>query len=335
MDKTSLIAVEKLDVAVIFSDEGMPELLSEIEEKALAHVPDVTTDSGRKDIASLAYNIARSKTLIDNLGKEVVSDWKKKTKRVDALRKKARDFLGNLKDVVRQPLTEYEIEQERIKAEEERKQQEVISNRVQELFECEVVKSAIEVAALSDSEFENVLVEAKTAFTEKQARLKKEQEEREAEEKRLAEERAEQEKRAADLREKEAALKAEQDKIEAARKAIEDEKRKAQEEKERAEFEAMAKEEARIQAEKEAKEAAEREAAEKAEAERRAKEEAARQEALRPDKEKLISFADEVCDLAGRDFNIASVEATDIAETATQGLWLIERKLRDQIKDLK
>ena len=70
MDNNALIAVERLDVAVIFSESGMPKLLSEIKEKVIAHVPDVTTDSGRKDIASLAYNIARSKTLIDNLGKD-------------------------------------------------------------------------------------------------------------------------------------------------------------------------------------------------------------------------------------------------------------------------
>ena len=80
MDNNSLVAAEKLDVTVIFSEKGMTKLLDEIQAKVNTYVISTETEQGRKDIASLAYKITRSKTLIDDLGKGVVADWKKKAK---------------------------------------------------------------------------------------------------------------------------------------------------------------------------------------------------------------------------------------------------------------
>jgi transcription termination factor Rho len=82
-EESALIPASKLDVAIIFSDEGLEEILTEIERQVKAHVPDVTTDHGRKDIASLAYKVARSKTVVDDFGKSVISDWKKKTDNIN------------------------------------------------------------------------------------------------------------------------------------------------------------------------------------------------------------------------------------------------------------
>jgi colicin import membrane protein len=100
MEETALVAIEELDIAKLFTDEGMQGVLQEIESKALSFAFDIETDQGRKDIASLAYKVARSKTLIDNTGKDTVADWKKKTKLIDGYRKQARDFLDDLKEKV-------------------------------------------------------------------------------------------------------------------------------------------------------------------------------------------------------------------------------------------
>ena len=66
--------------------------------------PDLSTESGRKEVASLAYRVARAKTRLDDLGKDLVAELKELPKRIDAGRKEARDFFDALKDEVRAPL---------------------------------------------------------------------------------------------------------------------------------------------------------------------------------------------------------------------------------------
>jgi len=69
---------------------------------------DIQNDKDRKEIASFAYKIARTKTTIDNYGKELVSGVKAKIKAIDSARKRARDELDQIKDGIRKPLTEWE-----------------------------------------------------------------------------------------------------------------------------------------------------------------------------------------------------------------------------------
>ena len=77
--------------------------------------------SGRDEIKSLAYKIARSKTTLDNIGKEHVAEIKAKAKAIDNLRAEMRDDLDALKHEIRAPLDEWEAEQERIIAEQNRR----------------------------------------------------------------------------------------------------------------------------------------------------------------------------------------------------------------------
>lgn len=117
-----LVETKTLDALVIFTNpDGLDKILKEIENKVSGIVPDISTQKGRKEIASLAYKVAQSKTLIDKLGAELTADWKDRAKKVDVARKRARDFLDSLKDRVRQPLTEWEeAEAKRIADEEAR-----------------------------------------------------------------------------------------------------------------------------------------------------------------------------------------------------------------------
>jgi hypothetical protein len=107
------------DVAVLFTEKNtLKKTLKDIETEVLSVVPDISTTKGRKEIASLAHKVSKSKVALDEAGKNLVSDWKIKAAKVDESRKHARDFLDNLKDKVRQPLTEWELAEEtRIKAE--------------------------------------------------------------------------------------------------------------------------------------------------------------------------------------------------------------------------
>ena len=60
---------------------------------------------------------------MDSAGKKLVADWKEKAKKVDESRKIARDFLDNLRDEVRRPLTEWEEAEEKRIAEEKAREE--------------------------------------------------------------------------------------------------------------------------------------------------------------------------------------------------------------------
>lgn len=116
-EEQSLIPIESLNAVEVFTGTKLDELLVQIRQATATVVPDVSTTDGRKEIASLAYKVARSKTTIDEAGKTLVAEWKEKSKVVDAARKKARDYLDALKDEIRSPLDLYEAELERAEKE--------------------------------------------------------------------------------------------------------------------------------------------------------------------------------------------------------------------------
>lgn len=258
---TDLVVIEPVNALAVFkSADQIEDILQKVEREVMSFVPDVTTAKGRKEIASLAYKVAQTKTYLDGLGKDLVAELKEIPKLIDNNRKTVRDRLDELKEKARQPLTDYEAEQERIKQEEEA--------RIAAEALAKQVESDHEIALLMDREFDRLREEV---------RIKAEQEQREREEKlkreaaeaaRLeAEKKAQEEREAAARRELELKMQAEQaerarieaeqraerEKKEAAERAerekqaaIDEEKRRAQEEADRIRREAEAKEAARI-----------------------------------------------------------------------------------------
>lgn len=112
MSEKTLAKISELNnPAEIFKKGGIDDLVSGVEREVRNVVHDISTSNGRKEIASLAYKVSKSKTILDGLGKSLVSEWKEKAKVVDADRKKMRDRLDALRDEVRQPLTDYEAEE--------------------------------------------------------------------------------------------------------------------------------------------------------------------------------------------------------------------------------
>lgn len=108
VESFELITLDTLTPAVVFAPGGVDDILAKIEGEVRGVHTDISTKAGRDAIASTAYKIARSKTALDDMGKALVADWKEKSKKVDAERKKLRDRLDVLKDEVRQPLTDWE-----------------------------------------------------------------------------------------------------------------------------------------------------------------------------------------------------------------------------------
>lgn len=109
-----MATVEQDKRLAVFSTPGALEpILTVIETVARKHVPDLTTDKGRKAIASLAANVAKCKVRLDDAGKELVAELKALPTAIDANRRAMRERLDALRDESRAPLTAWEEGQER------------------------------------------------------------------------------------------------------------------------------------------------------------------------------------------------------------------------------
>jgi len=302
MAKETELAIipQEIDAVTIFTGpQGIQPILDQIKEQALSIVPDVTTAKGRKEIASVAYKVAQSKTLLDGKGKELVAEWKEKSKKIDLDRKLARDFLDELRDKVREPLTAWEeAEEKRLQAEHDEAQrlldwEDAIKEN--ELFDRqkEIERKEAEFARI---EAERVAKEQ--AAAEELARVKAEQDrlEREA---RIAQE-------AKEKAEKEAQERIEAERIAAAEK-IAKERVEAQRKAEEAELKRLAD----IKAAQDKAEAERKEAADKAEAEKQAalaKAEAEKQAIIKAQIEKDLA---ETARVAAENKRIADEKAAE------------------------
>lgn len=260
-----LVVIEKKNAMAVFTNnDQLDPLIEAIEKEARSLVPDVTTKKGRDAIASMAHKVARSKTYIDNAGKDLVAELKALPKQIDESRRVVRERLDALKDEVRRPLTEWEAEQERIKAEEAMNALHAEALAMNEEFDRQLaarIESDHEMALLMNDAFDREQAEKK-AEAERQRIAREEEIKRLAEEKakREAAEQAQREIDAAAAREREAILakeRAEREQREAAERAerekqaaVEAERRKAQEEADRIRREAEQRELARLAEEK-------------------------------------------------------------------------------------
>lgn len=323
-ESTDLIVAEQLNPKLLFIEgEGVDELLESIRKKAFSFGQDVSTPEGQQVVKSTAYQISRSKTFLDEIGKRQVEEQQKLVDKSKVNRKKIKTYLDDLKTEYRKPLTEWEEAEKKREEAEKAAFKAKVDDRMNQLAGYNAPMPYDIVATMTDEEFDENLEAAKKAWENEQERIaaekKAEEERREAEEVR---QREEAERLEAIRRQQEA----ETAKLHEQQEALEVERRKIEEEKRRIELEEAKKkaaEEARIQAEKEAKERAEREAREaqeKAEreareAEERAKaEEAERQrlEKLRPDKEKLKDYAQKVYDITAGNLSVQSDEAKEL-----------------------
>lgn len=260
-----LVVIEKKNAMAVFTNnDQLDPLIEAIEKEARSLVPDVTTKKGRDAIASMAHKVARSKTYIDNAGKDLVAELKALPKQIDESRRVVRERLDALKDEVRRPLTEWEAEKERIKAEEAMNALHGEALAMNEEFDRQLaarIESDHEMALLMNDAFDREQAD-KAAEAERQRIAHEEEIKRlaAAAAAREVEQRAQREREEAAHREavlKAQAEQAERDRIAAEQKAeadkqaaIEAERRKAQEEADRIRREAEQREQARLAEEK-------------------------------------------------------------------------------------
>ena len=263
MSELAIIEIAPDMAPSIYVENGLEKFLEQIRE-SVKEVPDLSTAKGRARIASLAAQVSRSKTAVEKPGRDYLRHLKEAVKPAEAELRRFVSACDEMRDEVRRPLTEWEAEQERIKAEE--------AARVKAENDRKQFESDHEIALLMNDAFDREAKE-KAEEAERQRIAHEEELNRQAEEKakREAAEAAQREIDAAAAREREALLakeRAERERIEAEQKAeadkkaaaeqaerdkqaaIEAERRKAQEETDRIKREAEAKEAARLAEEK-------------------------------------------------------------------------------------
>lgn len=296
-----LVTLQKPTALAVFTaenpEEGVDPILQQIREAIDTFEPDVNTNKGRKEIASLAYKIAQSKSHLEGIGKELAAEYKRIPALIDDNRKRVRDTLDKWRDEVRAPLTHWESEERarvqqlqsdlsRIKHVGENAAQNWMSIHSEDLAKSldEIRATAMgevwqefvaEAASAKDVAIDNLesALSKRLAYEEEQAeleRLRKEAEEREALEREQEAKREQEEREQRIAREAAEQAKAEAAAAERAeRERAEAERLMAIQEKEEAERRAKEAEERAVREKQQAIEAErKRIAAEKAEEER-------------------------------------------------------------------
>lgn len=262
MDLT-VIEIKPEQAPTLYRAGGLDAYLEQIRQ-AVNEVPDLTTKKGRDRVASLAAQVSRSKTAIEKPGREYLKRLKEAVRPAEAEIKRFVDACDELRDATRRPLTEWEAEQERIKAEEAMNALHVEALAMNEDFDRKLaarIESDHEMALLMNDAFDREQAD-KAAEAERQRIAHEEEIKRlaAAAAAREVEQRAQREREEAAHREavlKAQAEQAERDRIAAEQKAeadkqaaIEAERRKAQEEADRIRREAEQREQARLAEEK-------------------------------------------------------------------------------------
>ncbi len=238
------------------NDAYIDGLIKEVRQKASSEVGDVKTAKGRAVYVRMAAKVRSAKVMIDAAGKALVAEMKARPAMVDASRRKVREALEALATEIRQPVTDYEAEQERIaaekEAEESRQWQEAEARREAELL-AQQKDAHHEVALLLNEKYDRDLAD-RLAAQERQRIENEERIRREAAEqaKREAEERHQAELSAAARREAE-----QQAAIERAERLRVEEQQKAERDRQAAIEDAKREQEAAIQRERAAAKAKE------------------------------------------------------------------------------
>ncbi|MGX5810529.1 hypothetical protein ACWKSK_10120 [Klebsiella pneumoniae] len=258
MDLT-VIEIKPEQAPTLYRAGGLGAYLEQIRQ-AVNEVPDLTTKKGRDRVASLAAQVSRSKTAIEKPGREYLKRLKEAVRPAEAEIKRFVDACDELRDATRKPLTEWEAEQERIKAEEAMNALHAEALAMNEEFDRQLaarIESDHEMALLMNDAFDREQAD-KAAEAERQRIAHEEEIKRlaAAAAAREVEQRAQREREEAAHREavlKAQAEQAERDRIAAEQKAeadkqaaIEAERRKAQEEADRIRREAEQREQARL-----------------------------------------------------------------------------------------
>lgn len=255
-----LVVIENVELVPFFTKgDHVDEILAAIELEAISFVAgDLSVKKNRDAVKAMVTKVTKSKTYLEANGKDLAAEYKEIPKKIDANRKKAKDFLTDLQARVRQPLTEWEEEQKRIEAENKylaEWDEAITENKSFDIDIAHQLEVAHMEAIIDNIAFDKAAEEAKEAErlrleAEENARIEREEEikRQSAEQARIEAERKAKEEADRLIREKQEA----EAKAEAQRQAAIQAEIEAEQAREQAKYEAEQAELRRIEQEKEA-----------------------------------------------------------------------------------
>lgn len=119
-NEIAIVPSSEAALAVFTAENGLDPFLKKIREEidlfCLSSCElDLSKESNRKKIASMAHKVARSKTALDDAGMALSAQLKDMPRKVDAERRRMREILDKWKEEVREPLAAWEAaERDRI-----------------------------------------------------------------------------------------------------------------------------------------------------------------------------------------------------------------------------
>ena len=111
MGQTLPGVAEPLHPVTLYADSAVVDaVLAQAVRLAREAAVGLTADTakGRKALSSVAYRVARTKTALDDAGKQLVADIKAQVATIDAERRRIRETLDALKAEISKPVTEWE-----------------------------------------------------------------------------------------------------------------------------------------------------------------------------------------------------------------------------------
>lgn len=361
-------AIEQIEMSLTVLDKREAELTVLAESAKDITITGPEDKEGYKIVREKRIELKNARISVQNDGKDLRENAVKFQKTVIAREKQLIAIIAEEESRLSNAEDQYDKWQEEARIKREREENERIQKRIDSLAKFSYALDLYEAKVMPEEDFQALLGHAEAGWKKEQEMLESKRIEDERlkaealEAQRLYEERIKKEseelerkkaeyeaQRKADLELAERAKKereyieeqqrkenerirkeqeAEAAKIRAEREAFEAEKRKADEEKRIEQAKLEAAEKARIEEQARVK----READEKAERERKATEEAERQEALKPDKEKLLTFAEGLPGIPCPKIN--DIAAANILDVAFDKIEEIREFIKKEIQKL-
>lgn len=106
-NELAVIEISDDRAPTLYVENGLDDFLAKIRD-SVKEVPDLSTDKGRKRIASLAAQVSRSKTAVEKPGRDFLKRLKEQPKVVEAELRRFVTECDKIRDETRRPLTEWE-----------------------------------------------------------------------------------------------------------------------------------------------------------------------------------------------------------------------------------
>ena len=102
--------------------DDVDKVLEDIKKEVSSYVQDTSTAKGRSEITKTVSIVTKCKTYLEAQGRELSAEYKLIPGKIDKNRTKVKEFLTNLQNEIRKPLTDWQEEQAKIKVEQEKKE---------------------------------------------------------------------------------------------------------------------------------------------------------------------------------------------------------------------